>query len=161
MVRFRRNGFLLLLSDVAGTMQHCVKDSASCGLGLGLAWLVEEHHCMWLLFRELLIPTRTIIDLFLFYCDLKAVKYALYPARTCAMELWLSDWVMTLDAPVGDNGSVFVWANRCLVPGGGNLVLRLQNVQTRLWGPPNLGSRRRSFLGVKTTWKRIWSLITI
>jgi len=33
---------------------------------------------------------------------------------------------MALDATVGDNGSVFVWANRCLFPGGGNSVLRLQ-----------------------------------
>jgi hypothetical protein len=65
--------------------------------------------------------------------------------------------VMTLDATrtVGDNGSDFVWANRCLVPGGGNSVLRLQNVQNRLWGPPNLGTMRGSFLVVKTTRNRI------
>jgi hypothetical protein len=75
MVHFRRNGFLLLLSDVAGTMLHCVKDSASCGFRSGTASLringqvqelVEEHHCMWLLFLQLLRQTRTIIDLLLF-----------------------------------------------------------------------------------------------
>jgi len=26
-----------------------------------------------------------------FYCDLKAVKYALFPARVCGTELWLRD----------------------------------------------------------------------
>jgi len=42
------------------------------------------------------------------------------------------DRVMTLDATAGGNALVFVWAKRCLVPGGGNSVLRLQNVQIRL-----------------------------
>ena len=49
--------------------------------------LAEEHNCMWLLCQELLRPTRTVIGLFLFYCDFKAVKYALYLARACGTEL--------------------------------------------------------------------------